>query len=35
MGGLFLFLRKDPFTKNGILKFGEKIETSHVQSREL
>ena len=33
MGGLFLFLRKDPFIKNGILKFGEKTETSHVQSR--
>jgi hypothetical protein len=35
MGGLFLFLRKDPFTKNVILNFGEKIETSHIQSREL
>jgi len=33
MGGPFLFLRKDPFIKNGILKFGEKTETSHVQSR--
>jgi len=33
VGGLFVFLRKDPSIKNGILKFGEKPETSHVQSR--
>lgn len=33
MGELSVFLRKDPFIKNGILKFGEKTETSHVQSR--
>ena len=32
MGGLFVALTKDPFIKNGILKFGEKSETSHVQS---
>ncbi len=34
-GWAFFVLRKDTFIKNGILKFGEKIETSHVQSREL
>lgn len=34
MGGLFLVFRKDPFIKNDILKFGEKTEASHVQSRE-
>jgi hypothetical protein len=33
MGGLFVFLRKDPFIKNGILKLGEKTEASHLQSR--
>ena len=30
-GWALFVLRKDTFIKNGILKFGEKIEGSHVQ----
>jgi hypothetical protein len=32
-GWAFFVLRKDTFIKNGILKFGEKTERSHVQYR--